>query len=163
MKRKHNFYNLRYDYPTSYDKEKQGNIHFWMWFHAKWYETVIIDKTHPTTKMKSINWTHLDELDMAVVNEAISACERRNLQSIMSFNCNWNEEVVTKFYATLYINREDKFHWTIQGKPFLVGYVKFATILEFSAEDHDREKIHDENVLENGEIHYMYDIAYGKV
>ena len=37
-------------------------------------------KTHPTTEMKSINWSHLDELDMPVVAEAISACERMNMQ-----------------------------------------------------------------------------------
>ena len=51
----------------------------------------------PTTEMKSINWTYLEELDMLVVTQAVNACERMNLQPIMSFNCHWNEEVVAQF------------------------------------------------------------------
>ena len=37
-------------------KEWQGDFRFWMWFHADWYESVIMTKTHPTTEMKSIDW-----------------------------------------------------------------------------------------------------------
>ena len=51
-------------------------------------------KTHPTTEMKSIDWQHLDELDMPVTSEVISACARMNLHAIMDFNCDWNEKVV---------------------------------------------------------------------
>jgi hypothetical protein len=67
----------------------------------------------------------------------------------MSFNCDWNEEVVAQFYATLYVNRSTKtFHRTIQDKPFSVGYAQFASILGFSNADLIREKIHEEeNVL----------------
>jgi len=83
-----------------------------MWFYADWYETVIITKTHPTTEMKSINWTHLEDIDIPVVAEAISAYENMHLQPIMSFSYHWNEEVVSQFYATLYVDRPSiKFHW----------------------------------------------------
>jgi len=51
----------------------------------------------------------------------------------------------------------------LQGQRFLVTYNQFATILGFSAADLRRPKIHDENVFEDGEMHYMYDSAYGKV
>jgi len=74
MKGKHNFYNLRYDHPRDYPKEMLGNERFWLWFQADWYESVIMTKTHPTTEMKSIDWQHLDELDMPVTSEVISAC-----------------------------------------------------------------------------------------
>jgi DNA-binding ferritin-like protein len=82
-----------------------------------------------------------------------------HVSSIISFNCDWNEEVVAQFYATLYINRSTKtFHWTIQGKPFYVEYAYFASILGFSNDDLLRERIHEmENVLEDGELHFMYD------
>jgi hypothetical protein len=85
-----------------------------MWFHVDWYEIVIITKTHPTTEMKSINWTHLEDIDIPVVAEAVSACENMHLQPIMSFSCHWNEEVVALFYATLYVDRPGrKFHWML--------------------------------------------------
>ena len=80
MKGKHQFENLRFENYHGFEKEQQGDFRFWMWFHSDWYESVIMTKTHPTTEMKSINWTHLDELDMPVVAEAISACERMNMQ-----------------------------------------------------------------------------------
>ena len=38
-----------------------------MWFRADWYETVIMTKTHPTIEMKSMDWGHLNELDVQVV------------------------------------------------------------------------------------------------
>ena len=51
-------------------------------------------KTQPTTEMKSIDWQHLDELDMTVTSEVISACAQMHLHAIMDFNCDWNEKVV---------------------------------------------------------------------
>ncbi|RLM77883.1 hypothetical protein C2845_PM12G07230 [Panicum miliaceum] len=115
--------------------------------------------------MKSINWDYLFEIDLPVVREVEDACRRMNLSSIMSFNCDWNEEVVAQFYATLCVNRITKtFHWTIQGKPFSVGYADFANILGFSSSDLTKEKIHEsENVLDDGELHFMYDSAYGDI
>ena len=65
-----------------------------MWFHADWYETVIMTKTHPTTEMKSMDWNHLIELDVQVVTQAVDTCQNMHLQDIMNFNCHWNEEVV---------------------------------------------------------------------
>jgi hypothetical protein len=56
------------------------------------------------------------------------------------------------------------FHWTIQGKPFSVEYAQFASILGFPNADLTREKIHEEeNVLDDGELHFMYDSAYGDI
>ena len=66
-KGKHKFENLRFDNYHKYDKEQQGDFRFWMWFHADWFETVIMTKAHPTIEMESMDWTHLIELDLLVV------------------------------------------------------------------------------------------------
>ena len=164
IKGKHKFENLRFEDYGGYDKEQLGDFCFWMWFHADWYENVIMPKSNPTTEMKSNNWTYLDDLDMPVVTQAVNACARMNLQPIMSYNCHWNEEVIAQFYVTLYANRGKKeFHWMLQGQRFSVTYNQFATILGFFAKDLKRPKTHDENMLEDGEMHYMHDSAYGKV
>jgi hypothetical protein len=84
-----------YDDPSKYAKEQQGDVLFWMNFHADCYASVILCKSHPITEMKSINWDYLFEIDLPVVREVEVACRRMNLSSIMSFNCNWNEEVIT--------------------------------------------------------------------
>jgi hypothetical protein len=141
---------LNYDNLAEYTKEQQGDVRFWMNFHADSYDSVILRKSHPTTEMKSINWDHLLNIDMPVAEEVVDACNRMNLTSIMSFNLDWNEEIGAQFYATLYVDRATKvFHWTIQGKPFHVEYVYFASILGFPKSDLTREKIHEvENVVE---------------
>jgi hypothetical protein len=41
-KGKHDLYALRYGDPSEYVKEKQGDVHFWMNFHADWYALVIL-------------------------------------------------------------------------------------------------------------------------
>jgi hypothetical protein len=64
---------LRYDDPSEYAKEQQGDVRFWMNFHADWYASVILCKSHPTTKMKSINWDYLFEIDLPVVREVEDA------------------------------------------------------------------------------------------
>jgi hypothetical protein len=78
----------------------------------------------------------LPKLGVRVVRDVEGTCRRMNLSSIMSFNCDWNEEAVALFYASLYVNRSTKtFHWTIEGKPFLVEYAQFASILGLSNAD----------------------------
>jgi hypothetical protein len=37
-KGKHDLYALRYDDPSRYAKEQQGDVYFWMNFHANWYD-----------------------------------------------------------------------------------------------------------------------------
>ena len=121
-------------------------------------------KTHPTTEMKSMDWGHLNELDVQVVTQAVDTCQHMHLQAIMSFNYHWNEEVVTQFYATLYVDRPGKkFHWMLQGEKYSVTYRQFADMLGFPDADLERPKIHDENVIDDAEMHFMYDEAYGDV
>ena len=121
-------------------------------------------KSKPITEMKSIDWQHLEDLEIPVVSEAIAACGRMHMHAIMDFNCNWNDEVIAQFYAILHFDRERKtLHWSLQGKPFSVGYTQFAAILGFPGIDLERPKIHDENVLADDAMRYMYDRAYGPV
>jgi hypothetical protein len=101
-KGKHNLYALRYDDPSGYGKEQQGDVRFWLNFHADWYASMILCKSHRTTEMKSINWDYLFEINLPVLREVEDAYIRINVSSIMSFNCDWNEEVVAQFYATLF-------------------------------------------------------------
>jgi hypothetical protein len=41
-KGKHDLYALRYDDPSEYAKEQQGDVRFWMSFHVDWYASVIL-------------------------------------------------------------------------------------------------------------------------
>jgi hypothetical protein len=81
---------LRYDDPSEYAKDQQGDVRFWMNFYTDWYASVILCKSHPTIEIKSINWDCLFEIDFSVVREVEDACRRMNLSSIMSIDYDWN-------------------------------------------------------------------------
>jgi hypothetical protein len=114
--------------------------------------------------MKSINWEALRSLNILTVNEAIEICHAKGMTSIMSMNCDWNEEVVAQFYANLHIRHETKtFHWLLQGKPLSVSYERFAQILGFGDDDLVHRKMHGGEIPLDSEMAFMYDAAYGKV
>lgn len=164
MKGRHDVRVLRYDDPSKYEKAFFGDVRFWLRFHADWYESVILCKSHPSTEMKSINWLYFNEVNLSVIEQVNEACNNKFLHLIMEFNHDWNEEVVAQFYATLYIGRAAKvMHWTLQGKPLSVTYVDFTSILGYGGSYLTSPKIHDENVIEDGEMAFMYDIAYGPI
>jgi hypothetical protein len=160
----HNVYKDRYTDPALWQKEFDADIRFWLKFNADWYESVIRSKENMTIDMKSINWDTLRSLNIPAVNEAIDICHAKGMTNIMGINYDWNEEVITQFYANLYIRRETKtFHWLLQGKPLSVSYERFAQLLGFGEEDLGRPKLHGGEFLLDSEMAFMYDSMFGKV
>jgi hypothetical protein len=82
-KGKYDIYAKRYDDPSQYAKEQNEGIHFWMWFHADWYESVIFCKSHPTAEMKTVNWDYLEAIDLLVLWEVEDACMRMFLNHVI--------------------------------------------------------------------------------
>jgi hypothetical protein len=82
-KGKHDLYAKRYDDPSRYNKEQQGDVHFLLNFYVDWYDSVILCKSHPTTEMKSINWDYLGNVDLPVVREVKDVCRRKNVSTII--------------------------------------------------------------------------------
>jgi hypothetical protein len=79
-------------------------------------------KKHVTTEMRWIDWDHLKRLSSPVkevVDAVYDRCSEMDLVEIMSFRCDWNEEVVAQFYATLFVEQDGRtIHWSIGGKRF---------------------------------------------
>jgi hypothetical protein len=106
----------------------------------------------------------LRSLNIPAVNEAIDICHAKGMTNIMGINYDWNEEVVTQFYANLYIRCETKtFHWLLQGKPLSVSYERLSQILGFGEEDLGRPKLHGGEFPLDSEMAFMYDSMFGKV
>ena len=105
-------------------------------------------KKHVTTEMKWIDWTYLKRL-ASLVKEVVEAvynhCQEMDLIDIMSFSCNWNEEVVAQF-STLFGHTGSSIHYG-------GGY-----IVEPGSSKVD---LHKGNELEPSKMHFMYDRAYG--
>jgi hypothetical protein len=87
------------------------------------------------------------------MTQALRACEQKRMKTIMTFQYDWNDEIIAQFYSTLWIKHVDEespynFHYLnffIEGSRYKVSYRRFAHILGFTDEDisGDKIKIHD--------------------
>jgi Leu/Phe-tRNA-protein transferase len=37
-------------------------------------------------------------------NQVVAACKAKNWRDVMTFQKNWNNDIIAQFYATLYVN-----------------------------------------------------------
>jgi hypothetical protein len=87
------------------------------------------------------------------MTQALRACERKRMKTIMTFQYDWNDEIIAQFYSTLWIKLADEespynfpyLNFFIEGSRYKVSYRRFAHILGFTDGDisGDKIKIHD--------------------
>ena len=103
-------------------------------------------------------------------------CQEMDLTEIMSFTCDWNEEVVAQFYATLYISKCGRiFQFLIGGKRFTYTMAQFSHLFGHGGDqvayggsyivncDASKVDLHEGNELDASKMHFMYDRAYGDI
>jgi hypothetical protein len=115
-------------------KERGTNEWFWIFFHQDWYHTVLYRKTKPVVPAQ---WVHLDYMrnkkDMHF-NRILEVCEFHGITDVLQFRYNWNQEVISKFYSTLYIDKKERiFMWMTNGRRFTIKLSQFAEILGLSS------------------------------
>ena len=67
---------------------------------------------------------------------------------IMEFQHDWNTKVVAQFYATLFVEEDERrMHRMLEGQWYSVDYDAFIALFGFSDEDLQRDRIHIEQVL----------------
>jgi hypothetical protein len=87
----------------------------------------------------------------------------------MSFTCNWCDEVVAQFYATLYVDDDENImHFSLGGKRFKTTLSEFASFFKLrGAKDNNTFNhlvcLHDSVELEVSKMEFMYDEAYGDI
>jgi hypothetical protein len=57
--------------------------------------------------------------------EVVVACRGKHLRDVMSFQKNWNNEIIAQFYATLYVEEwgdTRKFHWMTEGRRYEIHF-----------------------------------------
>jgi hypothetical protein len=50
-----------------------------------------------------IDWTYMEEKHDNIFDEVVAACRAKHLRDVMAFQKNWNNETITQFFATLYV------------------------------------------------------------
>jgi hypothetical protein len=146
---------MRFQNPTFrvHDARIDGN-RFWTLLHVDFYNSVILPKKHqPILHERFINWSGCEAIGDPEMTHALRACEQKRMKTIMTFQYDWNDEIIAQFYSTLWIKHADEespynfpyINFFIEGSWYKVSYRRFAHILGFSDDDisGDKIKIHD--------------------
>jgi hypothetical protein len=110
---------------------------------------VIITKTKPVV---------ISQYD-AIFDVVVGACGAKHLRDAMALQMNWNNEIITQFFATLYIEERGdirKFHWMTEGRWYEITFEQFARIFEFGWNDANHIKIHFASRLDTSRMRFMY-------
>jgi hypothetical protein len=71
---------------------------------------VLYRKTSPVVKQQWINLDYMKRKKDMHFNRILEACEFHDISDLMTFRDNWNQEVITKFYATLFFDKKENLH-----------------------------------------------------
>ena len=89
---------------------------------------------------------------------------------LMGFKHGWNKELIAQFYAIVHFYKwkgEVVMRWMTNCERYHITYSAFTKLFRIKAEDDNYEKLHDHNVLETRDMHFMYPRAnradWGKV
>jgi hypothetical protein len=98
-----------WDRPCYSSAKKRGtDERFWTFFHQDWYLFVLYNKSKPVVPAQ---WVHIDYMkskrDMHF-NRILKACEFHGITQLLSFQYNWNQEVIVELYATLFFDKRER-------------------------------------------------------
>jgi hypothetical protein len=81
-----------------------------------------------------VDWNHMTEQHDPIFNQVMIACESHHIKKFMSFHFDWNIEIITQFYATLFIEEAEnvrEMHWMTEGEWYHISFDESATQISF--------------------------------
>jgi hypothetical protein len=60
-----------------------------------------------------------------IFDEVVATCRAKHLMDVMSFQKNWNNEVISQFFTTLYVEEGGdtrNFHWMTKGRRYEITF-----------------------------------------
>jgi hypothetical protein len=138
-------------------KERGTNQRFWAFFHQDWYQTVLYPKIYLVVQH---HWVHIDYISQKKdmhFNRVLKACDFHSMTDLLQFHHNWNQEVITKFYSTLFFDKKERFFaWMTNGRRFTIKLTQFAQILGLSSQLDIPKKLHSGRVMMPRKMTPMY-------
>jgi hypothetical protein len=143
-----NIVTLRQKACYNSSKERGTDKHFWTFFHQDWYDTMLYRKSKPVVP---VQWVHFDNMRRkkdASFNQIIDVCNFHGITNLLQFCYNWNPDVITKFYSTLFFDKTERiFMWMTNGRRMGVKLTQFAEILGLSSHLDNPKKLHTGRVM----------------
>jgi hypothetical protein len=90
-------------------------------------------------------------------NRILEACDMHGITDLLKFRHNWNQEIISEFYCTLFYDKKERiFTWMTNGRRFHVKLAQFAQILGLSSQLDIPKKLHSRQVTMPREMTPMY-------
>jgi hypothetical protein len=90
-------------------------------------------------------------------NRVLEACDLHGITDLLQFRHNWNQEIISEFYSTLFYDKKERiFMWMTNGRRFHVRLAQFAQILGLPSHLDIPKKLHSGWVMMPREMTPMY-------
>jgi hypothetical protein len=138
-------------------KEQSTDERFWIFFHQDWYRTVLYPKSSPVVKQQYVDIEYMRNKKNMHFNRILEACDLHDITDLLQFRYNWNQEIISEFYSTLFYDKKEMiFMWMTNGRRFHVKLAQFAQILGLSSQLDISKKLHSGRVMMPREMTLMY-------
>jgi hypothetical protein len=118
---------------------------------------MLYPKTSPMVRHQWVDIDYMRNKKDMHFNKILEACDFHGITDLLQFRHNWNQEVITDFYSTLFFDKKEMtFMWMTNGRRFNVKLSQFAQILGLSSQLDIPKKLHSEWVMMPREVTPMY-------
>jgi hypothetical protein len=138
-------------------KEWITDERFWAFFHQDWYRTMFYPKSTLVVKQQYVDIEYMRNKKDMHFNRFLEACDLHGITDLLQFRYNWNQEIISEFYSTLFYDKKERiFIWITNGRRFHVKLAQFAQILGLSSQLDIPKKLHSRRVMMPREMTPMY-------
>jgi hypothetical protein len=129
-------------------KERCTDERFWTFFHQDWYQTMLYLKSSPVVKQQYVDIEYMWNKKDMNFNKVLEAYDLHEIIGLLQFRHNWNQEVIAKFYSTLFYDKKERiFIRMTYGRRFHVQLTRFAQILGLSSHLDISKKLHSGRMM----------------
>jgi hypothetical protein len=95
---------------------------------------VLYPKSSPVVKQQYVDIEYMRKKKYMHFNRVLEACDLHGITDLLQFRHNWNQEIISEFYSTLFYDKKERiFLWMTNGRRFHVRLAQFAQILGLSS------------------------------
>lgn len=91
-----------------------------------------------------------------IFDEIIESCEYHGINDIMGFKYDWNEEIVSQFYSTIFFDvKRRKLVWMTDRERYSCTLPRFTSILGLKESLNEPKHIHEGNSMNPSLMNYV--------
>jgi hypothetical protein len=88
---------------------------------------VLYPKSSPVVKQQYVDIEYMRNKKDMHFNMILEACDLHGVTDLLQFRHNWNQEIISEFYSTLFYDKKERiFMWMTNGRRFHVKLAQFA-------------------------------------